>query len=323
MSKKERLLAVLASVLLTFSVHVHAATTIAKGVYLIPGAATGQSQPDGNSVIFEAPQGLIVFDTGRHTEHTQKIIDFASQAHRPIRAIINSHWHLDHVGGNVLLRARYPDVHIYASSAMQEAQTTFLAHYRQQLEAAIAAPDGSQGPLASLRAELALVDAGPALLPTDVIGASGSRTIAGRRLELNLEHDAVTAGDVWIEDSRSGLLLAGDLVTLPAPFLDTACPTRWQESLARVSGHHFGLLVPGHGPPLHREEFETYRTAFEHLLACGRSDRPKSDCIDGWLHDGDKLIAATDQAYARALLDYYVEQVLRGDPARVARLCAA
>ncbi|HUI58971.1 MAG TPA: hypothetical protein VLX90_02040, partial [Steroidobacteraceae bacterium] len=78
-----------------------------------------------------------------------------------------------------------------------------------------------------------------------------------------------------------------------------------------------------HGPPLQRAEFEAYRSAYANFLTCGGSDRPKSDCIEGWLHDGDKLIPASDQPYARALLDYYLDNVLRGDPARLARLCAA
>src|SRR4051794_352511 len=42
------------------------ATTIASGVDLIAGAFVPGSQPDGNSVVFTGPNGLVVVDTGRH-----------------------------------------------------------------------------------------------------------------------------------------------------------------------------------------------------------------------------------------------------------------
>ena len=78
--------------------------------------------------------GLVVFDTGRHPEHTRQIIDFASAKKKPVVAIVNSHWHLDHVGGNVLLRENYPDVRVYASGAIEDAMHGFLANYHAQLE---------------------------------------------------------------------------------------------------------------------------------------------------------------------------------------------
>jgi hypothetical protein len=40
-----------------------------------------------------------------------------------------------------------------------------------------------------------------------------------------------------------GTLVAGDLVTLPVPFLDTAKPLVWKEALARLSKVKFERLV--------------------------------------------------------------------------------
>ncbi len=73
-------------------------------------------------------------DTGRHPEHTQRVLDFAKATGEPIRAIINSHWHLDHVGGNVLLRQAYPGVEVYATSAIDAALNGFLTGYHAQLQ---------------------------------------------------------------------------------------------------------------------------------------------------------------------------------------------
>src|SRR4051794_32715676 len=86
--------------------------------------------PDGNSIILDAPQGLIVFDTGRHPEHAQAILDYSRERHRPIAAIVNSHWHLDHTTGNWDIRQAFPHVPIYASNALQGALATYLQQGR-------------------------------------------------------------------------------------------------------------------------------------------------------------------------------------------------
>jgi glyoxylase-like metal-dependent hydrolase (beta-lactamase superfamily II) len=301
-----------------------AATEIAPDIYLIPGEATANRQPDGNSVVIAAPQGLIVFDTGRHPDHSQAILDFAHAQARPLAAIINSHWHLDHVGGNPRLRAKFPDLRVYASSAIDAARAGFLADYRAQLVTEIPHSAKNPGAQESLRAEVALIDAGAALGPTDVIDKSVRWNIAGRPLQLNLETRAVTAGDVWVFDPKTRVLLAGDLVTLPAPFFESACPARWRDSLASLDKVPFTWLVPGHGAPMQRKQFEIYRQAFSRLVDCAAGNAAKADCIDGWINDAAPLVPSSkDVSYARTLIDYYLDNYLRNTSERIRRFCTA
>src|ERR1700730_4654804 len=171
-------------------IYASAASLIAPGTYLVAGEATPNRQPDGNSIIIVAPKRLIVFDTGRHKEHSQQLLDFAREQNRPIAAIINSHWHLDHVGGNPLLRAAFPDIRVYASSAIDAARSGFLADYRAHLATELDSSAKKPEAQESLRAEIALIDAGAALGPTDVIAKSAPLIIAGRSLQLPLESHA-------------------------------------------------------------------------------------------------------------------------------------
>ena len=298
----------------------HAQTEIAPDTWLIPGATPPDAQPDGNTVIIDSMPGLIVFDTGRHAAHTQQILDFATKAHAPIKAIINSHWHLDHVGGNVMLRREYPSAQVYASSAIDGALGDFLARYRTQLVDAVAQSNDAAAQ-ESMRKEIGLIDAGQILKPTYVVNTSGRRSIAARDLDVNLARSAVTAGDVWIVDPQTHVLLAGDLVTLPVPFLDTACPKRWRLALGDLAGSRFTVLVPGHGAPMDHEGLKVYRKAFDGLLDCAASTSAKGACIDGWMSDADTLIPAADHDYARGALDYYMDQVLRGHDEQIAKLC--
>jgi glyoxylase-like metal-dependent hydrolase (beta-lactamase superfamily II) len=304
--------------------HAGAATLVAPDTYFIAGEAAANRQPDGNSVVIAAPQGLIVFDTGRHPDHSQAILDFAHAQARPIAAIINSHWHLDHVGGNPRLRTEFPELRVYASSAIDAARAGFLADYRAQLVTEIGRSAKDPEAQQSMRAEVALIDAGAALGPTDVIDKSVRLTVAGRPLQLNLETRAVTAGDVWVFDPKTRVLLAGDLVTLPAPFFESACPARWRDSLASLDKVPFTWLVPGHGAPMQRKEFGIYRRAFSRLLDCAASNAEKADCIDGWVNDAAPLVPSSkDVSYARTLIGYYLDNYLRNTSERIRRFCTA
>jgi hypothetical protein len=100
---------------------------VAQGVWLIPGAIIPNREPDGNTVIFDAPEGLIVVDTGRHEWHHRAILALASDRRKPIKIIVNTHWHLDHVSGNPAIRAAFPGLRVYGSGAINNALTGFLA----------------------------------------------------------------------------------------------------------------------------------------------------------------------------------------------------
>ena len=93
--------------------------------------------------------------------------------------------------------------------------------------------------------------------------------------------------------------------------------------MSHLSVKRFRHLVPGHGAPMERHGFEIYRKAFARFVACGGGAGPKGECIDGWMSDGAELIPEKDRAYARALLDYYVDNILRGNKERLSKLCAA
>src|SRR5436190_4508581 len=107
--------------------------------HLIPGQIDpeGRKGPDGNSIFLDAPQGLILVDTGRHPEHSVALLAYARERARPIAAIFNTHWHLDHSTGNAEIRAAFPAAPLYASNAVEGALTGFLARSRTGAEGAL------------------------------------------------------------------------------------------------------------------------------------------------------------------------------------------
>lgn len=284
---------------------------LADGVYFRQGAFAPGRQPDGNSLLLRGATGWIVVDTGRHAAHAQAIVDAARGSGRPLVAIVNTHWHLDHVSGNASLRDAYPHAEVHASTRIEREMHGFLGAYRGQLEALLRDRPGD-AQAADWRAELARIAAAPALFPTRPITARGERRIDGRALVLGLVGDAVSGGDVWILDPSTRTLAAGDLVTWPVPFLDTACPDGWARALSALAELPFERLVPGHGEPMTRDGFERYRRAHAHLLACAAEGRADADCADGWVADAGGSMPAEEAARARQLLvDYYLPAKLR------------
>ena len=124
-----------------------------------------------------------------------------------------------------------------------------------------------------------------------------------RSSRVNLETSAATKGDLWIVDRKTGTLIAGDLVTLPFPFLDTADPKGWSAALDRIAATKFTRLVPGHGPVMTRAEFKRYRSAYQTLLACTGS---VAECTTGWLGGVGPLVPESDHAFVRQAMQYYV-----------------
>src|SRR6188508_1202830 len=94
---------------------------IAPGIELLRGTMLPERGPDGNTVVFDAPAGLVVVDTGRHAWHSDAILAFAKSRNRPVAAIVNTHWHLDHTSGNGRIKATYPAAPVYATDAVDRA----------------------------------------------------------------------------------------------------------------------------------------------------------------------------------------------------------
>jgi glyoxylase-like metal-dependent hydrolase (beta-lactamase superfamily II) len=296
---------------------------VAQGVWLIPGVTILNREPDGNTVVFDAPKGLIVVDTGRHEWHRRAILTLANERRKPIKVIVNTHWHLDHVTGNPALRAAFPGLRVYSSGAINNALNGFLASSAREGAGYVDDPALPEETRADIRLDLLTIENGAALKPDALITRSHLKTLAGRRLHVNLAHYAATSGDVWLYDDKTRIAVLGDLVTLPAPFLDTACPEGWRAALAQIASVPFSTAIPGHGAPMVRAQFSIYRQAFDSFVACSTSTRLKDECAADWAHDVDPLLAddlrKTDSAKATAA--YYVD-VLRANGGR-SKYCEA
>lgn len=291
--------------------------------HLITGGVYEDKGPDGNSIILDAPDGLIVVDTGRHPDHAAKILAYAKAVGKPVAAIVNTHWHLDHTTGNMDLLKAYPGVPIVSSRAIEgKLFRDFIAPGRERTKKALA--DGT-APAAQrpgmIRAQ-AFLDQPRYGRPTLPVTASGPRTIAGRTIDVRLAPFAVSEGDLWLVLPDEKMVIAGDLVVDIVPFMDTACVDGWEQALEEISAVEFETLIPGHGAPMSKPQFIHWKTAFGALVACGRSNDPIAECVEGWMTNAARFIAEDKKAYAGEAAAYYIETRLRSKPEEQNKFCA-
>lgn len=285
------------------------AREIAPGVTMIAGGFEPGRGPDGNTIVFDAPDGLIVVDTGRHAWHSDAILAYAAQRGRPIAAIVNTHWHLDHSSGNGRIRAAHPGARVYTTRAVEGvlADGGFL---ERNLAGARAMLENPALPVVQREEVQIFIDTMAErriLLPDVAIARSARLRIAGRRLDVRVTTGAVTEADVWLYDRRSRVAVIGDLVTFPAPFFETACPNQWRAALDEVWATPFRIVIPGHGEPMTRAQFGVWRTAFNAFLDCVGGAAEASVCAAAWARDIDAFLS--DERGRRAapqMAAYYV-----------------
>lgn len=294
----------------------------AEPYHLIPGRVPLDWQgPDGNTVILDAPDGLIVIDTGRSPMHAQAILDYAKARNKPVAAILNTHWHLDHTTGNHDLRQAYPRAEVYATAAIEGALVGFLGRNRAQADKQLADPNEAEESKAQIRRGRHRIDNPDTLRPTRPIARSATMNIAGRALDLRVAPFAVTEADLWVYDLKEKVAIIGDLVVDIVPFMDTACPDGWAKALDEVEKVPFETVIPGHGAPMTRADFVQWKTAYNNLVDCGRSTVDKKMCIAGWQKDAAKFIGEAHREYVPAALNYYIDTRLRSSPEEQQKYC--
>lgn len=289
------------------------AKPVAPGIWLIEGGYEPGRQPDGNSVLIEGPDGLLLVDSGRHASHIAKIEAAIAARGKPLVRIVNTHWHLDHVSGNLTLKAKHPGVRVSASDAIDDALTGFLKRSADSARPALDAGKIPEPMASEVRGDLATFERGGALRPDDVVRKEGAIDAGGRKVELRLARHAATAGDVWLYDPQSRVLVAGDLVTSPVPFLDTACPEGWLKALDTIAAKPFATLIPGHGIPMNRPAFDAWKQRFARLLDCARGREKATYCADRWQDWHPNGSPPADKLRVLSMIPYYVERIRSGE----------
>ena len=91
-------------------------TVVADGVYLFTLPDIDSIEVDGNAIVIVNAEDVVVFDANVTASSTRAIIaEIRELTPKPVRYVINSHWHPDHWTGNEIYAREFPGVDIIAS----------------------------------------------------------------------------------------------------------------------------------------------------------------------------------------------------------------
>jgi cyclase len=262
---------------------------VADGVFAAIAKPGGLAS--GNAGFIVGDGGVLIVDTFSTPVAIEELLgEIAKQTDKPVRYAVNTHYHLDHSGGNQVLAAR--GVPIIAHDNVARWQTTknrkFLPSSEDlQKRRADAAKQLSETPedqkekRAQLERQVRRFDA---LLqikltnPSITFSAGTTHLYLGSREVLLFSLPGHTGGDVLVFVPDADVMFMGDMGwSKTLPNLVDATVNDWIPSLDKVLATHSNAkFVPGHGSVATAAEIRDFRDYLEDLRS-----RVKKGIADG------------------------------------------
>ena len=252
-------------------------TKIADGVYvIIHKDAVAEGWPQGNTTVVIGARGVLVVDacflTGSAKEDIAEIKRLTS---KPVRYLLNTHFHIDHNAGNSAYMEAFPEIEIIAQTDtrrfMDDENPSFAANIadphgrpttiilpalKKELETG---KDGDGKPLsaeerrnipqqiAEVENEIADYKTFKYQSPTLTFDHTLTLDLGDREVQVMHLGRGHTPGDTFVYLPQERVLITGDLLTWPIPYMRMSFPREWVEVLRTMSRMNADFIVPGHG----------------------------------------------------------------------------
>jgi cyclase len=235
----------------------------ADGVYF--AQARPQAMVNCNAAIFVGAKDVVVVDAHSKPSAATSLIGQIKReiTEKPVRYVINSHFHWDHTQGNHAYRAAEQKVDFIASATTKQLMSDFaavrlkasLAQVPDQVEKlrARAAQSASAAEKAFCAGQIRQLEAYQAELqnytlelPTITFEKSYVLQDSAHDLHIEFHGHAHTAGDVVVFCPQKRVVATGDMIHGFLPFIADGFPRVWPGTIHSVGQLEFAKVLPGH-----------------------------------------------------------------------------
>lgn len=261
---------------------------VADGVWV--AVAAPAYKVNCNTAIIEDADGVMVVDTHSKPSAARVIVQRLRELTRkPVRYVVNTHFHWDHWHGNEVYPAAYPGAEIVSNQVTREAMVRrglkrIQDHVRTvPAEIATLRAEAASAPTADRRARLeadlrlaeaylAEVKALKPALPT--IAFERTMTLYRGDREIQLLHlgRAHTEGDLFVYLPREKVVVTGDAVIGWTPYMGDGYPEDWVGTLDRLAQLDFTHIIMGHGDVAGRDWLRTFRAYVHDMVEAVREE---------------------------------------------------
>lgn len=254
-------------------------TKLAEGVYTIRHVDAPDTFPQGNTTVIIGDREVLVVDSCYlPSSAAEDIAQIRRWTNKPVRYLVNTHWHFDHTMGNGVYWDAFPGISIvaHAETARQIAGYNpgwferFPKRGERLKQIVASGKDTNDKPLTEAeKKEYAdaiagiepvsvefgkLVDRAPNL----TFNTEMSVDLGGREARIMFLGRGNTAGDTVVYLPKEKIFVSGDLVVSPAPYFFSGYPAEFVRTLDSLNRIDFQVLVPGHGDVLRGTEAHGY-----------------------------------------------------------------
>ena len=269
---------------------------VADGVHV--AVAAPAYKVNCNTAIIEDGDGVVIVDTHSKPSAARVIIEHVrSLTAKPVRYVINTHFHWDHWHGNEVYPAAYPNAEIITNQLTREAMVRKglkriqdhvrqvpgeIARLRSEVTAATSAAERArlEGDLRLAEAYLTEVAALKPALPTMAFERTMKLYRRDREIHLLYLGRAHTEGDVFVYLPKEKVVVTGDAVIGWTPFMGDGYPEDWAGTLDALGQLDFAQMIMGHGDPAGRDWLGTFRGYVADMVEAVRKEVATGATLD-------------------------------------------
>ncbi|MEQ8424531.1 MAG: MBL fold metallo-hydrolase, partial [Cyclobacteriaceae bacterium] len=266
---------------------------VSDGIYVLKPVISDYRWVTPNIEVIINERSVLVVDSGLLPEAAEEAIkEIKKITEKPIKYLVNTHWHGDHWQGNEAFVNAYPDIQIIASEEGAEGIKRdgmvwanifyfknfklMIESYEEQLKKG-KGTDGTkftqqerkelQEAIVSVKEDLESVKKLKPTPPTLTFSKMMTMQFGDREIQFHYLGKGNTKGDAVLYLPKEKILITGDLVVHPSPYESGAFSLDWVDTSKRLAEFDYATLIPGHGDVQHDTSYLDFLNAlFQEIL---------------------------------------------------------